>query len=460
MKNPKLKINNKKLSKYVSKAQNGDKSALEYIVSETSGYVYYYCLSMLRDDEKAKDAAQDIYVKVMNNLASVENPRLFLGWLKKVTANHCKNLYAKKQVEEELVDTFEERDIQYIPEQSVESAEVCEIIRGIIDELPIVQRESILLYYYQQLSIREIAEILEIKEGTVKSRLYTARKAIGEKLKKYGKHNLLSGLSPLSYISYSLISEAEKYKCGFEQSFVFALHTTKPALSFSKTALPAKAASLSFASKAAAVACAGVIAVGGLGTYFALNQNNDKVTATADSVLPDKISSHNAVNKAKKHLKVSQKADFSDTQVYYVKKKNRVGFTASFNNYNNFKYTKNPIWVVVNDSTYDNFKEKLIPRKGTTNNELWEQIVDIAKEKKYAWRDKNGDVWVKYERHKILTFVEIDAKNGKYLGQFEAVFDKQYDKTERYFDEELFDDLKLDFKYAYKKELKINFAVM
>lgn len=267
-KSPHYKINNNKLAKNVSKAQNGDKKALEYIVNETGNYVYYYCLSLLCDEEKAKDAVQDIYVKILTNLRSVKNPKAFLAWLKTVTANHCKNLLLKKREEEELTDTFEESDIQVIPEKCIETEEVCEIIRNSIKELPEIQRECVLMYYYQQLSIKEISEVLEVKEGTVKSRLYTARMAIKRELEKYGKANLLGGAAPLSYITYTLIGDAEKSKIFITPKSVFALRTQLESGLVTVSEVAATSFKYTALVKSVAVATAFVVAAGGA-TYIA-----------------------------------------------------------------------------------------------------------------------------------------------------------------------------------------------
>lgn len=84
-------INSNKLAKYVARAQRGDRKAMERIVDETSGYVYYYCLTLLCREDEANEAVQEIYLTVLKKLGTLENPKAFLGWLKTVTSNHCKN---------------------------------------------------------------------------------------------------------------------------------------------------------------------------------------------------------------------------------------------------------------------------------------------------------------------------------------------------------------------------------
>ncbi len=316
-KTPQFKINNNKLARNVLKAQNGDKKALEYIVSETGNYVYYYCLSMLCNEEKAKDAVQDIYVKVLSNLRSVEYPKAFLGWIKTVTANYCRNILADKRENEELTDKFEENDIQIIPEKCVETEEVCEILRNAVSKLPEIQRECVLMYYYQQLSVKEISSVLEVKEGTVKSRLYTARKAIKNELEKYGKANLLGGAAPLSYISYTLINDAEKSKFTISEKSVFALKTQveKGIVTASKAAVNAvKYAALV---KTVAVSSAFVVAAGGITYFLTQNTKNNHTVAVK----------HTTANKASETIqKIDALKMFYSNGFYDKDKRKEVSF--------------------------------------------------------------------------------------------------------------------------------------
>lgn len=207
MKRSEHKINRINLEKYVSKAQKGNKKAMEYIVNETSDYIYYYCLTLLCDEDKALEAVQDIYVILLEKLKTLENPKAFLGWLKVVTSNYCKNKLTRK-TETISIDEYENTDfnddIQINPEKSIETDEICNEVMLTIKQLPDYQRECVLMYYYHQMNISEIAKTLEIKEGTVKSRLFYARKAIKNRL----ENKNLFAVAPLSYITYSLVSDS------------------------------------------------------------------------------------------------------------------------------------------------------------------------------------------------------------------------------------------------------------
>ena len=270
MKQPTADINRKKLKKSVIKAQKGDKRAKEQIVELTYGYVYYYCLKMLRNKENAKDATQEIFMTVFEKLDSIEKPEAFLGWLKQVTVNYCRNLVTRQHSVEELTDDYFDDTVQITPVDCLETEEIRCVIRQAVDSLPDVQRECILLYYYQQLSIKEIAGLLEVKEGTVKSRLYTARKAIRKSLEMEGYGGMtFGGVMPMSLISYSLFSEAKDV--GAKTSAFLKLGTSEIFIASQATKATA---GVGIGVKIAAVSCAGAAAITGAGAFYAIQSGN------------------------------------------------------------------------------------------------------------------------------------------------------------------------------------------
>ena len=270
MKQPTADINRKKLKKSVIKAQKGDKRAKEQIVELTYGYVYYYCLKMLRNKENAKDATQEIFMTVFEKLDSIEKPEAFLGWLKQVTVNYCRNLVTRQHSVEELTDDYFDDTVQITPVDCLETEEIRCVIRQAVDSLPDVQRECILLYYYQQLSIKEIAGLLEVKEGTVKSRLYTARKAIRKSLEMEGYGGMtFGGVMPMSLISYSLFSEAKDV--GAKTSAFLKLGSSEI---FIASQAAKTTAGVGIGVKIAAVSCAGAAVVAGTGAFYAIHSGS------------------------------------------------------------------------------------------------------------------------------------------------------------------------------------------
>lgn len=213
-KKPKYKIDNSKLTRLVEKAKRGNQKALDEVVNMISGYINYYSLTILGDEEQAKDAVQDILLTMLKKIDSLEDPKAFLGWIKTVTANHCKTKLTRSKDNISLDDgTWELADCsdQICPSKAAETKEVCALVREAVKALPQLLRESVMMFYFNQMSVRQIADILEVNENTVKSRLYSARKTMKKYLEQHGGSALAScAIPPMSLLSFSLIEGAEQ----------------------------------------------------------------------------------------------------------------------------------------------------------------------------------------------------------------------------------------------------------
>lgn len=306
------KINSNKLAKYVARTQRGDRKAMERIVDETSGYVYYYCLTLLCSEDEANDAVQEIYLIVLKKLGTLENPKTFLGWLKTVTSNHCKNRLARNKnyssLDDEVIfENAEETDVQLIPQKQIEAQEIRNAVVTVVKNLPDFQRECVMMYYYNEMSVSQIAEILEIKEGTVKSRLYNARKSIKSELEKLGfSENTLGGFSPLAFVAYSLMSDSKKYYC----------HTSLSALSESGAVAGAvsTAAKTSLGIKAVSgIAAAGVLVTGGIVAH-----NVNQSAPPAQEIAVSQISESTAENTIQPTTKPTNEHKWTAEELYYA----------------------------------------------------------------------------------------------------------------------------------------------
>lgn len=302
---PEHRINRINLAKYVVKAQKGNKKALEHIVNETGDYIYYYCITLLRNEDEASEAVQDIYVILLEKLKTLENPQTFLGWLKVITSNYCKNRLSRKprtiSIEEsEITEFTEDKDCQIMPEKCLETDEISEIIMSSVKQLPDIHKECVLMYYYHQLSIEQIAKILEVKEGTVKSRLYHARKAIKAKLEKYDWENLtFEGFSPLLYITRSLLSESENCKFTVPTKSIIGAENiiykesavgADTMLSSVVKTIPVTVAKISMVAKTIAgigIVTAGALVTGGVVTYTMKNADPRPVSVSEQSTQVD-----------------------------------------------------------------------------------------------------------------------------------------------------------------------------
>ena len=198
------------LSSLVAKAQTGDNQALNDLFTETYNNVYYFALKTVKDETLAADVTQETFVTVFQNISTLNDPVAYPAWSRQITYRHCLQ-HLKKQNREATVDenedgttifdTLEEERTEFIPEENLDKDDFKKTILDMVDSLPEEQRTAVILYYYDELSVKEIAEIQGVTEGTVKSRLNYARKAIKASVESYEKkHNVklrCAGVLPL-----------------------------------------------------------------------------------------------------------------------------------------------------------------------------------------------------------------------------------------------------------------------
>ncbi len=198
------------LSTFVAKAQSGDDQALNDLFAKTYNDVYYFALKTVKDEALAADITQETFVTIFQNLSTLNDPVAYPAWSRQITYRHCLQ-HLKKQNRETLVDdnedgsnlfdAIEEDRTEFIPEENLDKEDFKKTILKIVDGLPQDQRTAVILYYYDELSVKEIAQIQGVSEGTVKSRLNYARKAIKASVESYEKkHNVklhCAGVLPL-----------------------------------------------------------------------------------------------------------------------------------------------------------------------------------------------------------------------------------------------------------------------
>ena len=184
----------------IKQVLGGDADAFEHIVKKYEKKVYNLALRYLKNRDDALDLSQEVFIQVYNNLAQFRGDSQFSTWIYRVTYNKCVDMLRKTQKLRRNVvmstddeNFFETRDRRASIEENYEGRETLVTVMKIIDTLPSEQRDVVVLRYIKDLSYSQIADVLEIAEGTVKSRLNRARLKIKEQLKESGTNvNALS----------------------------------------------------------------------------------------------------------------------------------------------------------------------------------------------------------------------------------------------------------------------------
>lgn len=186
----------------VEKSMDGDLDAFEELVLLFDKKIYNYCLRMTNNRSDAEDLAQEVFLKVYKNLKNFRKDSKFSTWIYRIAYNTCVDNYRKKRLKllplNKIIDE-EQQEIGIpssdpLPEEQVISNEKYSLIKECIAQLKPRYKSAIILRDIHNYSYREIAEILGIPIGTVKSDISRARallrKALESRLMEYGERRV------------------------------------------------------------------------------------------------------------------------------------------------------------------------------------------------------------------------------------------------------------------------------
>lgn len=218
-----------KVTQIVEQMKNGYEKGFADFYSQTYKYVYSRAKCMFNDEQEAADLTQEVYLAAYRNINSLKENESIFGWLRTITFYQGTKMLKKKRKEmllsEESEDLFETiADEEEVENDYMEKQDI-EIIRACINRLSEEQKAAILAYYYDNLKVDEIAELMELSEGTVKSRLYLARKNlkgfIEEEEKKQGYKLHSFGPVTLAIVLRSMLQENMEL-AGIREAGIFA----------------------------------------------------------------------------------------------------------------------------------------------------------------------------------------------------------------------------------------------
>lgn len=182
---------------------NGSQSAFDELYRSCSGKLYRMAYFITGNRSDSEDVLQETFVKCYLHRATLKQPERFEPWLYQILVRTAWRLERRKKGRSEvsfegiLENEDETKSTEYIredgktagPLETILETETATEIQQAVNRLDIKYRTVILLYYYNELSTREIADITGTLEGTVKSRLFKARKRLKEQLEADGVRN-------------------------------------------------------------------------------------------------------------------------------------------------------------------------------------------------------------------------------------------------------------------------------
>ncbi|MFO8060115.1 MAG: RNA polymerase sigma factor [Bacillota bacterium] len=170
----------------IKRCKNSEEAALNTLLRRYEGYLYRICYSFTRNREDSLDMMQEVYIKVLRGLQSFDETRPLLPWLRKIAINTMINHVNRKRVYETSLNSGWDQEggglspEEYLPgKKDTEAPVVISDMRAVIDrliaQLPESYRMALTLRYHEQMSYKQIAEVLDQPLGTVKNSIFRAR---------------------------------------------------------------------------------------------------------------------------------------------------------------------------------------------------------------------------------------------------------------------------------------------
>lgn len=301
------------IKKLVLQAAQGNKAAFGALYEETGRTVYFSCLKLLGDPQLAEDITQETYLTALQKLGTLAQPENFPAWVNRIGINLCKmhfrNNSAPEDNSEEIIEEIPDEGL--IPEEYVSNDAKRKIIMDIIDTvLTEEQRRSVILYYFDMLTVPEIAEVMNCTTGTVTSRLSAARKKIKEAVLIYEENNndRLHAAVPVFILSKLLNKEASNTvlpKLTVFTGFASAANAVPDSVTSTKTISGGKVMFSTVKAKVIAGVCAAAVVGGGITAAVVLSSNGSKDNDNDDGVV--------VVTESQKSSESSSAADKADT---------------------------------------------------------------------------------------------------------------------------------------------------
>lgn len=171
----------------MARVASGDRAAMRSLFGQHNVRVFRFLVRRLRNEALAEELVNEVFLDVWRQAGSYEGRSAVSTWMLAMAHNKAVSLLRKRR-EDSLDDAAAERvpDGSDDPEQHAQKRSKAAAMRQVLELLSDEHREVIDLVYYHEKSVREVAEITGVPEATVKTRMYYARKQLGEKLNDAG----------------------------------------------------------------------------------------------------------------------------------------------------------------------------------------------------------------------------------------------------------------------------------
>jgi len=175
----------------IEKAKKGDDRAFNKLVGLWFKRIYNFCLKYFDDHDLAMEMTQKTFIAMHRHLPGIRDNDRLKHWLYKVARNHCYE-EGRRKTRSFWLSIFQNKeahtqpDPYFHPERKIYSREKEQWVGGLLQRLPEEQRTVVIMKEYENMKFREIAEVLDVSENTVKSRLYYGLKSLRKQIDNSG----------------------------------------------------------------------------------------------------------------------------------------------------------------------------------------------------------------------------------------------------------------------------------
>ena len=167
------------MEEIVKRAKNGEIRALEELIHINEVKLYKTARSILADNDDIEEAIQQTIILVYKNIYKLKKEKYFTTWMMRILINECKKIWNQNSKRDKMFSDLEDHK-EIVEKEQEDYGFVTKALNGLDKEF----REVTILYYYDEFSVKEISKILNLPQGTVKSRLARARLKLNDLIKK------------------------------------------------------------------------------------------------------------------------------------------------------------------------------------------------------------------------------------------------------------------------------------
>lgn len=211
-------MNKAELADTVKAAQSGNKDAVEKLYRQYRERIWFFVRKNVSSQAASEDIVSDTFLTAIEKLPDLNRPESFGSWLYSIAYRKCTD-YLNSESEKAHFDSCEELDRTVenaalcepvmIPSDYIENEETKQLLREAIDSLKPEARSAIIMYYFEELSVAEVAQAMGLKENTTKQRLYAARKKLASKLKKLSKNTGVLCVVPIGSVINAALESSQ-----------------------------------------------------------------------------------------------------------------------------------------------------------------------------------------------------------------------------------------------------------